>query len=535
MLKKIVVLLLCAACLLAMAAAVAAEGEQTESDAILSEEPLPSEDSELSDDSAEIVSLQLLIGAAFSDNELIITVTDELGEPVPDVPLGFDVGSTVNMTTAFTDAAGTAAISIAGLEPATAIVCRASGFSAENAIYLPASCAVSVPGEAPTTTVATEPTTVPTTEPTTAAPSPVTTMAPLPTLPPAETSDTTRTAPSYAEVRGTTTTNVRGSDVYTNLLIDEHLLGQFGHAIGRFDQVGRLIMDKAAYTSLTQTYGSHLFGKLTTSALSEVTVDQIRTAQKGVSAFADCKPENAEALTFAVSLQFLEDNGSGLPVTDASSLGSDLMFEFSLPVPKSMENCKSFGIAMTGENVLNPLTPVAADGGVISFRTPALGHFTLVGFTDGAPIGGSSLGTLMWLLIGLGVLFLGLTAFLIYRFFFHDRGDDPDDPESGDGGSGDDDNDDGNGSDAIDWTPINHATESSETPADADGANDAANTDDADDADGANGAAITAADGTPLDVEALRQSWVEEDKQVQDILRDVRRNAVRREQDEAMR
>ena len=32
----------------------------------------------------------------------------------------------------------------------------------------------------------------------------------------------------------------------------------------------------------------------------------------------------------------------------------------------------------------------------------------------------------MWLLIGLGVLILGLMAFLIYRFFFHDRGDDPD-------------------------------------------------------------------------------------------------------------
>lgn len=429
MLKKISVWLLCMTCLLTAATGALAEGEGTASDvAPVSDpvEPPVSDPVEPPIESETPSVLALIISPVFSDTDLLITVTDEYGVPVPNIPLAFDVGSTVNMTTAFTNADGAAALSIIGIDPGTEIVCHSVETYTESVTYLSAEVAVIVPGDVPTptTTEATDATTTETEPPT--APTVATTAAPLPTLPSDEPTGTTRSRPTYAEVRGATTTRVQGNEVYTNLLIDEHLLKAFGHGIQRFDQVGRLTLDKDTYASLTDTYGAHLLGMLTTSALSDVTTDQIRAAKEGVAAFADCKPENAVMLTFAASLQLWNGDEEGLSVTDASSLGEDLMFEFSIPVPKSMENCKSFGIAMTGEKVLATLTPVSAQGGVISFRTPALGHFTLVGFTDGTAAG-SPLGTIMWLLIGLGVLMFALMGFLIYRFFIRDRGEEEDD------------------------------------------------------------------------------------------------------------
>ena len=461
MLKKISVWFLCALCLLTAATWALADEEPTASDVELPpisdvEEP-STEDSEPPVESETPTELSVFISPVFSDTALLLTVTDELGQPVPNVPLSFDVDTTVKMTSTFTGADGTASLSIVGIAPGTEIVCHSVEIYTGSVTYRSATVAVVVPGDVTTTTTATattvttEPTTTATTEPTTTATAAVvTTMAPLPTLPSTESTGTTRSTPSYAELHGATTTHVQGNSVYTNLLIDEHLLEQFGYSIERFDGVGRLTLDKDTYTSLTDTYGSHLFGKLTSSALSDVTADQIRTAQKGVADFADCKPENAMALTFAVSLQFMEDNGNGLPVTDASSLGSDLMFEFSLPVPKSMEKCQSFGIAMTGENLLNPLTP-------------ALGHFTLVGFTDGTPAtGGSPLGAIMWVLIGLGVLMFALMGFLIYRFFIRDRGEDPDDDPDDPYDDGEDDWNVENGGEEGEADPSGEAGEDDE-------------------------------------------------------------------------
>ena len=427
MLKRISVWLLCALCLLTAATWALADDEPAVSDLppVSDVEEPPVDVSEPPVESELPSELYLIISPVFSDTDLLLTVTDEYGTPVPNIPLAFNVGATVNVATAFTNEDGAAALSIVGIDPGTEIVCHSAETYNGSVTYLSAEIAVIVPGEVPTTLPDT--TTTETEAPT--SPTAATTLAPLPTLPSTESTGTTRSNPSYAEVRGATTTRVQGNEVYTNLLVDEHLLSLFGYSIQKFDQSGRLILDKDTYTSLTETYGSHLLGRLTSSALSDVTTDQIRTAIKGVSNFADCKVENAVALTFAVSLEFSEDNGNGLPVTDASSLGSDLMFEFSLPVPKSMEHCKSFGIAMTGENVLNPLTPVSAQGGVISFRTPALGHFTLVGFTDGTPAADSPLGTVMWVLIGLGVLVFALMGFLIYRFFIRGRGEEPDEEE----------------------------------------------------------------------------------------------------------
>jgi len=425
MLKKWSVWLLCALCLLTAATGALADEEPTASEELppVSDVQEPSLDESEPIESDLPSELSLIISPVFSDTDLLLTVTDETGVPVANIPLSFDVGATVNMVTAFTNADGAAALSIVGIDPGTEIVCHSAETYDGSVTYLSAEIAVIVPGEVPTTPA---PTTTETEAPT--APTEATTMAPLPTLPTTESTGTTRSMPTYAEVRGATTTRMQGDSVYTNLLVDQHLLDTFGYSIQKFDASGHLMLDKATYATLTDTYGSHLFGKLTTSVLSDVTTDQIRSAKTGVAGFADCKAENAVAVTFAVSLQFLEESGSGLPVTDASSLGSDLMFEFSIPVPKSMEKCKTFGIAMTGENVLNPLTPVAVKNGAISFRTPALGHFTLVGFTDGTAAA-SPLGTIMWVLIGLGVLVLALTGFLIYRFFIRDRGeeDDPDD------------------------------------------------------------------------------------------------------------
>ena len=508
MMKKLFVSFLCLACLLSLTAIASAEGEDEVSDT------LPSITPGLDDSEAPVRTVaQMYISFDFSDTALLVTVADDEGLYVPNAPLAFDVGSTVNMLTTLTDGNGSAYLSLVGLDPGTAIVCHAAEFTNGVTNYLAASAATSVPGDIVSADepepVESETPTTTTTEATTADRTAATTLAPLPTLPSSDT-DTTRTLPSYAEVRGATTTHAQGNDIHTNLLIDEHLLEQFGVGIDRFDQLGRLVVDKATYATLTETYGSHLFGKLTSSALSDVTTDQIRAAQSGVTAFSDCDPKNAVALTFAVSLQFLEDNGAGLPVTDASSLDADCLFEFDIPVPKSMENCKSFGIAMTGENVLNTLTPVTMRGGTISFRTPALGHFTLVGFTDGAAGGGSSLGTLMLILILLGVLVFGLMGFLIYRFFFRGRRDDPDDDPDGydyddyyEGEGGDDDGDTGFGGDDTPSQPDapiapEDAAEPEPEPEPAPAVSD-----------------------DTMDMEALKKAWVEEDEQVQAILRDV--------------
>ena len=431
MLKKIAIWLLCVACLLTVATSALADDEPAVSDV----EPVSDvEDPSLDEppvESDETTQTSLLVGAIFVGSDLLITVTDEAGALMPDVHLSFDVGEFTNVVEKVTDADGAAILPVDGLDPGAVVVCHADGFTAGSVTYLSASATVTVPGDVMTdTTTAPDTTTTETETPTTAAT--VTTMAPLPTLPSGDSTGTTRSTPSYADAPGATTTHVRDGSIYTNLLIDEHLLGEFGYSIDVFNQNGRLILDQSDYASLTDAYGSHLFGKLTTSVLSDVTADQIRTAKEGVQDFADCDPNKAVALTFGVSLQFLGEDGNGLNVTDTSALGSDIIYEFSLPVPKSMEHCKSFGIAMTGENALTTLTPVAVRDGVISFRTRALGHFTIVGFADGTG-GGSPLRTIMWLLIGGAVLVFALMGFLIYRFFIRGRKQEPDDDEPDDG------------------------------------------------------------------------------------------------------
>ncbi len=394
--------------------------------------------------------LQMKIALQESDDVFAVKVTDEDGNPVAGAPISVDIGGTVGAMTAVTDDYGGASFGIAGIEGGYTWTVHASGFATSDGVtYLEASASQTVGKATVATTEATVETSVTkaTTEATekkhqedepeenddtvftTRATSPQ-----LPTLSAEETGDVGN-VPTYEAVRGATTTVASETEVACNLSVDKSLLSLMKLKIGSFNKSGRLIVSQENYKTLSDLYGGAVVGSLTSSPYPAVTAEQIEKAKKGESTFAEASADKALSVTFGLALDFLLENGETLHVTDVSDSGENLMFDVQIPVPASMKKCKSFGVAMTGDETLTPLTPIKADKGTLSFRTAALGYYTLVGFTDGkaAATGRSPLRTLFIALIVAGALFLLACGFFTYWFFFRKKGKDlpPDnfDPE----------------------------------------------------------------------------------------------------------
>ena len=381
--------------------------------------------------------MQLSVAVSVDGSVFFVNVTDEQGNPVGGVTVSVDVGDTIGAMTAVTDDFGGASFNTSGMEGGYTWTANAIGFEDGSGVtYLDGSASMTV-GEA----VVTEP---PTTEPIVTQPSeeysepeevsepeeysePEETTEPAPALPtlPAEETSSVLDVPTYEAVRGTTTTAVAGTNVACNLSVDKTLLSQMKLKIGSFNKTGRLIVSQEDYKTLTELYGGTLVGALTASPYKAVTKEQIEKSKQSESFFAESSAEKALTVTFGLALDFLLEDGNELHVTDLSEVGKELMFDVQIPVPGNMKKCKSFGVAMTGEDTLTSLTQVKADKGMLSFRTPALGYYTIVGFTDGkvaATGGGSPLKTIFIVLIVAGVLFLAASGFLTYWFFFRKKG-----------------------------------------------------------------------------------------------------------------
>ena len=379
--------------------------------------------------------LQTQIALDVSDTLFAVTVTDENGNPVAGAPVSVDIGSTTDAMTATTDDYGGASFNIAGMEGGYTWTVHVAEFdSGDGVTYLASSASQTVGEETPVTTKAPE------TQPSAKATEPKNnendnddkdtkkTAPQLPTLPSGEGGGVAE-LPAYEAVRGATTTNASKTEIACNLSVDKTVLSALKLKIGAFDKAGRLVVSKENYETLAKLYGGTLMGSLTASPFEAVTAEQIETAKQGESMFSESTAEKAVAVTFGLALDFLMEDGQELHVTDVSDSGESLMFDVQIPVPGTMKKCKSFGIAMTGDNVLTPLTQVNAENGVISFRTAALGYYTLVGFTDGkaaAATGGASpLQTLFIVLIVVGALFLLACGFFTYWFFFRKKGEEP--------------------------------------------------------------------------------------------------------------
>lgn len=401
--------------------------------------------------------LQMYLALDVTDDLLSVTVTDEYGDTVAGAPISVDIGGTTGAMTAVTDDYGGASFNIAGMEGGYTWTIHAVGFDAGDGVtYLTGSASQRI-GEATKATTAptqktteyTEPPVQEDSEPEESEDSepevseeeptePRETSPQLPTLPQDETS-TILDTPDYNAVRGATTTNAGETEIACNLAVDKSLLSMMKLKIGSFNKVGRLVVSKENYATLAELYGGTLVGSLTASPYEAVTAKQIEEAKQSESAFAEASADKALAVTFGLALDFLLPDGAELHVTDVSDVEGELMFDVQLPIPGNMKKCKSFGVAMTGDKTLTSLTQVKAQGGMISFRTPMLGYYTLVGFTDGKAAatteGGSPLKTLFIVLIVVGVLLLGACGFLTYWFFFRKKEQDATldytDPEDG--------------------------------------------------------------------------------------------------------
>ena len=406
--------------------------------------------------------LQMYLSMDVTDELFSVKVTDENGNPVAGAPVSIDIGNTIGAMTATTDDYGGASFNIAGMEGGYTWTVNAVGFDTGDGVsYLTATASQKVGESQP---AATEPTTrapqvtdppVEVSEPEESeysepeddVPEVSETAPQLPTLPADDTS-TVLELPSYEAVRGTTTTSASETEIACNLSVDKAVLSAMKLKIGSFNKSGRLVVSKENYEALTKLYGGTLVGSLTASPYKAVTAEQIETAKQSESMFSESTAEKAIAVTFGLALDFLIGDEE-LHVTDVSDCGEELMFDVKIPVPATMKKCKSFGIAMTGDDTLTSLTQVKAENGTISFRTPALGYYTLVGFVDGkaaAVVGGRSpLQTLFIVLIAAGVLFLLACGFLTYWFFFRKKGQedaldyaDPEDDSYYDGETPDD-------------------------------------------------------------------------------------------------
>ena len=385
--------------------------------------------------------LQMYLSMDVTDELFSVKVTDENGNPVAGAPISVDIGNTIGAMTATTDDYGGASFNIAGMEGGYTWTVNAVGFDTGDGVsYLTATASQKVGESQPATTKATTRAPVVTdppvedSEPEDSEPeysepeddvSETSETAPqLPTLPTDDTS-TVLELPSYEAVRGTTTTSATETEIACNLSVDKAVLSAMKLKIGSFNKSGRLVVSKENYEALATLYGGTLVGSLTASPYKAVTTEQIETAKQSESMFSESTAEKAIAVTFGLALDFLIGDEE-LHVTDVSDCGEELMFDVKIPVPATMKKCKSFGIAMTGDNTLTSLTQVKAENGTISFRTPALGYYTLVGFVDGkaaAVVGGNSpLKTLFIVLIAAGVLFLLACGFLTYWFFFRKKG-----------------------------------------------------------------------------------------------------------------
>ncbi len=406
--------------------------------------------------------IPLAISLDFSGELVTVQVTDSSGNGVANVPISVNIGDSIGALSNQTDDYGYASFSVDGIAGGQTWEIIAEGFDSGDGVEYSSAYITAVVGQAETTVgttstihrvvettqkpVATEPPQDEYSEP---EPSEVSeeesepemseeevskereTSPQLPTLPEEETGGVSE-IPVYDAVRGATTTHAGETEIACNLSVDKSLLSLLKLKIGAFNKSGRLVVTKEDYAELVELYGGTMTGSLLASPYEAVTTEQISKSMQSESAFSESSPEKALRVTFGLALDFIQE-GSDEPlhVTDLSEAGGDWMFDVQIPVPGNMKKCKSFGVAMTGDNTLTPLTQVKAEDGVISFRTPVLGYYTLVGFTDGkaASSGMSPLKTLFIVLIVVGVLMLGGCGFLTYWFFFRKKGlnDDDDD------------------------------------------------------------------------------------------------------------
>lgn len=387
--------------------------------------------------------VQMYVALDVTEELLSVAVTDEEGNPVAGAPISVDIGNTVGAMTATTDDYGNASFSIVGMQGGFTWTVYAIQFESNDGItYLSASASTRVGSEdddmsepevsEPEETQAPEVSEPEESEPEESEPEesepeetePRQTSPQLPTLPQGDTSSVLD-LPDYEAVRGATTTAVNGDEIACNLSVDKSLLSQMKLKIGSFNKHGKLLVSKDDYTTLADLYGGTMVGSLTASPYKAVTTKQIEDAKKSESFFSESSADRALAVTFGLSLDFLQEDGTELHVTDLSDTGKELMFDVHIPVPGNMKKCKSFGVAMTGDNTLTPLTKINAEDGVLSFRTAALGYYTIVGFTDGKSAttigGGSPLNALFIGMIVAGSVMLLLCILLTDVFFFRPK------------------------------------------------------------------------------------------------------------------
>ncbi|MBP5303519.1 MAG: hypothetical protein J6Z00_01315 [Clostridia bacterium] len=375
-------------------------------------------------------------GKQLSDRYLVY-LYDSDGDPIEGCHLTVDIGQTKNALSGSTYSDGSVTIDTKGQPNGTKIVCHVSEQTIGYTIYEAASQTFTIKSSATTTKakttakattkIATTATTKKTTkEETSEDTSDVTTVAELPTLPSTD-EETDITVPSYNVVTGATTTKAKGDTIYGNLSADSNILKLAELEINDFDKRGRVGVSKDHFEILSNTYGGILTGLVSTSKYPEVTKEMVNDAKKNNIDFSKCNVDKCKLLTFGLSLNFIQEDNFVLNVADISTLSTDdntIILDFQIPVPDTMKDCKTFGIAMTGDGILTPLTLVEAKGGVIHFRTPSLGYYTLVGFQEGdntASAGVSPLKILVFFLFVVGLLFLVAAGFFVYLFFIRPR------------------------------------------------------------------------------------------------------------------
>lgn len=223
----------------------------------------------------------------------------------------------------------------------------------------------------------------------------------------------TQTTTTFAPIKGSGTTAVKGDRIAVNVSLDTNILQQFGLTLEDFDETGRLLLEKDDYSNLVQRSNSRLLMLNLLTAKAAPNEEQVAAAVNA-SSFTKYAADERKALSFDLSFLIL-DKISG-EVVGNTSVPLNSTYIIQLPVPANMRDCAEFAVARSQGGTVGELIPVDVKNGYFQLQVDSLESYTVFGLGSGGAKANGFGGNSVWLvvLIVLAVLLLLVIGVFVY-------------------------------------------------------------------------------------------------------------------------